>query len=105
MPTATVSLAAIRRLSVSTQAYAPRFRRARRAERDLGTGKTAGGQRSREWDGVIGIIDHDDGNDARLSQALQRLVRRRKCVGHVSAISVRCASSAATTPWRRILIR
>src|SRR5690242_11372397 len=28
MPTATVSLAAIRRLAVSTQAYAPRFRRA-----------------------------------------------------------------------------
>jgi len=29
MATATVSLAAIRRLTVSTQAYAPRFRRAR----------------------------------------------------------------------------
>jgi hypothetical protein len=32
MPPATVRLAAIRRLSVSTQAYAPRFRRARTAE-------------------------------------------------------------------------
>src|SRR5436190_19665787 len=32
MATTTVSLAAIRRLAVSTQAYAPRFRRARAGE-------------------------------------------------------------------------
>ena len=67
---------------------AKRLRGPRCPKRDLGAREPARGKRSRKWNGVLGIVDHDDGNDARFAQARERFVDRRQRVGHVSANTV-----------------